>query len=1318
MSNVVETTAPTQRPLEFPTPGSLMATCLANDRPTKCVVDTGAVITVFKRGHLPGPLKPSNLCLKGALPGTGKLYGPKMVDFHFKNLHFQFPAYESNIDDDCLLGNDFIDYFDIAVESARRTITIRRMSPDDILSNPLQITCSMVHSPSVGKFHAGLVYYVARAETALNLAPLTDTTVYTSLKADKTSSEPKEKESSVHTTQTKSKSKDSLATANMLKVQHLSPEDEKVLKLGFMLRPEVANRHSMHPDVQVKIGIVPCISSALEVQIRNVSDKPVKIPKSTVLAEIYLLDPLQFRSPPAEESPGTQCVHVKAARVKTNPSFDVDCEPIPRLPPLPDTLPPDLEDLLKRCNNLSPAEEEEVHELLRHNHDVFAKDNTTFGCCPWVKFTIDTGDHPPIKMQARPIPLHYRQAVFETFQKYLECGAVRPSQSQWASPILCVRKKTGEVRVCIDYRALNHITKVPAIPIPFTQELVQKLAGHKIYHTFDLAHGYHNLLIHEDDIPKTAIILPEDLGLPTRQLEWTRLSFGLSAAPGIFQQVTDRIMRRAKVPSLQDDVGPNSGVYLDDICIAGDSFRDMINRLQALFNRIRASGFFLKAKKCFIFQEKVEYLGHSLSHVGYGTTDKKVEKIVKWPAPHDVSELRTWLGMITYYSKFLPSMATVATPLYNLLHKEKHWRWSEECERSFSHLKQLLATAPFLGSPDITKGKFILYCDASLTGLGAVLKQEQNGIEVIIAYWSKTLNSAQRNYCVTHRELLALVEAVEHFHHFLAGAPFIVKTDHSALQWLRNFKQPSGLVARWLSRLAAYKFEVQYIKGVDNVEADALSRRPIRPCPTDCKKCTRLEFQEHTINAQNISVFWVTVQPDPDLNPVQLRKDQILDEDLMPIFMAVEEGKRPDFQEIVGYSPKTRSLWLQFKSLVTQHGLLYRRIEHPSGDLSKETFQLILPAKHVKKFVKEHHENPATGNHFGIMKTYNSLRLKFYWPGMFEDIAHIILKCETCARFKFHKRPKVPLRIFQEGVLHGKWHVDICGPINEPSEEGYKYVLVAVEAFSGWPFAIPLKTKESREIAQALIRDVFSVFGSPLALLSDQERCFTSQLLRDICTIYGIKTSNISIAHPAANGKAEKWIRTLKEHIAMMIENDRANWPHTLPLICQAYRNMPHTSTKFSPYQVIFGSHMRSPLDLQRGLPPDANFQEVPIKEYPFWLRNVLEQIHHQVRQNMSDAALRMKNHYDLYSSVAPFKVGELVWFFNRKRIKGKNPKLDTPWEGPYQVTKIVNDCIAAIRQCHSPHKTRIVHLDKLASYHLPLASVQAAWLAFSESPW
>lgn len=278
--------------------------------------------------------------------------------------------------------------------------------------------------------------------------------------------------------------------------------------------------------------------------------------------------------------------------------------------------------------------------------------------------------------------------------------------------------------------------------------------------------------------------------------------------------------------------------------------------------------------------------------------------------------------------------------------------------------------------------------------------------------------------------------------------------------------------------------------------------------------------------------------------------------------------------------------------------------------------------------------------------------------------------------------------------------------------------MVAVEAFSGWPFAIPIKSKSSEEIAEVLIRDVFSVFGSPLAILSDQERCFTSSVIKDIYNIYGIQSSVISLAHPPANGKAEKWIRTLKEHLKMMVSKDQKNWPKYLPLICQAYRSIPHTATKFSPFEVIFGAPMRTPLDLQRGLPPAGNPETTSSENYPFWLRSALEEIHKFVREHSSQAAQRMKSYYDLHVSVSPCKNGDLVWFYHPVRSRGRSPKLDSPWEGPYKIIKVVNDTVAAIQMVHSPHTQRIVHLDKLASYVTPAHPIQAAWLAFTQSPW
>ena len=314
--------------------------------------------------------------------------------------------------------------------------------------------------------------------------------------------------------------------------------------------------------------------------VTNQDEKRLELAKHTVIAEVYpictrfmkeyteqiLNEPIS-KSNPGQDPSSTQ-VKLTATSTSQTPIVDAEIMAKPLLPPIPEDrpLPKGLQAMVDRTENLTPDQRKSPENVLRKNHDVFAKDETSFGTCPWIKFTINTGDHKPIKLPARPIPLHYRQAVHDTIKKYLEMGTLVPSQSPWASPILCVPKKDGSVRVVIDYRALNSITEVPAVPIPRTREIIQRMAGQKMYHSLDLSQGYHNVLLDEKDQPKTAIILPDDLGLPARQFHFTRLSFGLSAAPGIFQTVTDRLILPAKEKNPDNDLGNLVSVYLDDVC--------------------------------------------------------------------------------------------------------------------------------------------------------------------------------------------------------------------------------------------------------------------------------------------------------------------------------------------------------------------------------------------------------------------------------------------------------------------------------------------------------------------------------------------------------------------------------------------------------------------------------------------------------------------------------------------------------------------------------------------------------------------------------
>ena len=416
-----------------------------------------------------------------------------------------------------------------------------------------------------------------------------------------------------------------------------------------------------YQQVKVEGGVVPCVSGPLSITVTNIGHQRVVLPKHAVITEIYPFDARfvqeevntnktttyeipQFQNIQLKQN--RKCIaltkavkdlHIKpkkklrlsmkrqrkhTLRVFTTapvlhdrtPYEDAEIETVPRKPPIPSTepLPTDLQDLANRCSNLTTNQQKQVESLLRTHHDVFASDPQEFGDCPWTVFRIDTGTEKPIKQQARPIPIHYRQAAYDQLMAYIKNGTLIPSQSPWASPIHCVKKKCGAIRLTVDYRQLNKISRIPACPIPRTQELLRKVANFQYRISgFDLQMGYHNVRIHPNDQPKTAIAIQDDLGLPSRLYQFTRLAFGLSAAPAEFQYVTDRLVTPAKVKTPANNLGDTYGVYLDDVAISSDSFEQMTQRLTAFFNRVRASKM-LKAKKCSIFQKGLKYLGHTV----------------------------------------------------------------------------------------------------------------------------------------------------------------------------------------------------------------------------------------------------------------------------------------------------------------------------------------------------------------------------------------------------------------------------------------------------------------------------------------------------------------------------------------------------------------------------------------------------------------------------------------------------------------------------------------------------------------------------------
>ena len=402
----------------------------------------------------------------------------------------------------------------------------------------------------------------------------------------------------------------------------------------------------------------------------------------------------------------------------------------------------------------------------------------------------------------------------------LEIGAIRKSQSPWASTVVLVRKKDGALRFCIDLRKLNQRTIKDVQTLPRIEESLDSLCGAVIFTSLDLKSGYWQVELDEGSIPYTVFTVG-----PLGFYECLRMPFGLTNAPATFQRLMENCL---------GDLHLNwCIIYLDDIVIYSETPEEHVERLEAVFKKLSAAGLKLKPNKCEFFKSQITYLGHIVSNEGIATDPKKIKAIQSWPRPETVTQVQKFMGLTNYYRKFIHNYAKVAKPLHQLVSgenaklKRTAVKWTEECERSFLELKDLCSNTPVLAYPDYTKN-FKLYTDASESGLGAVLTQvKEDGKERPIAYASRTLSKSERNYDAHKLEFLALKWSVTNrFHEYLYGGTFDVYTDNNPLTYILTSAKLDAIGQRWIASLGPYNFSLHYNPGRQNTVADSLSRIP------------------------------------------------------------------------------------------------------------------------------------------------------------------------------------------------------------------------------------------------------------------------------------------------------------------------------------------------------------------------------------------------------------------------------------------------------------------------------------------------------------
>lgn len=935
----------------------------------------------------------------------------------------------------------------------------------------------------------------------------------------------------------------------------------------------------------------------------------------------------------------------------------------------PAGLPQPLLDLVARCGaDLTPDQRRALLDVVTDYKDIFSCQGE-IGHCELVEHTVDTGETPPIKQAPRRLDFHKQTTADKCIDEMLQQGVIQPSTSPWASPVVLLKKKDGSTRFAIDYRALNTVTRKDAYPLPRIDTILDSLHGASWFSSLDLRSGYWNIPLAEPARAKTAFTVPGH-GL----YEFLRMPFGLANAPATFQRLMDRIVPR--------DI---ARVYLDDIVVPGASFDQALANLRRVFDRIRAANFLLAPKKCTLFAQRLEYLGHVISSEGVATNPQKTAKVRDWPVPKDKAQLNSFLRLAQYYSQFVKDFATIAAPLNALMQKAREFTWSPEAQHAFDALRTALCSTPVLSYPDPQGGPFVLDCDASNFAVGCCLSQVQNGEERLIAYHSETFNKAGRNYCITRKELYALVSGLRHFHPYLAGAPFIVRTDHAALKWLRTMKDTvEGQLARWLERLEAYQFEIVHRAGALHGNADALSRRP---CEEGCRHCARHEV---AVNSTAIA--------DVDLpTRAELRAAQSTDLDTMPILLAKQRDERPPASAMSDASVRTKALWLQWHSLDIHDGLLSRRFE--STRLPHDvTWQAILPRALVPRIMRHFHDRPGVGGHLGGNKTADKIRTLYYWPGLCADVKLWVASCPACRQRKGPgERPRAPLKPYNVGAPWERVAVDIVSGLPRTAR-GNRYILVVLDYYTRWPEAFPIADTTADTVARVLVTNVFSRYGAPVELHSDQGSQFESLLFKTVLEQMGTRKTRTTPGRPQSDGAVERLIRTLVQQLAIVSRESKKDWDLQVPLVLLSLRAAPHSTTGLSPAMMMYGRDINLPPVMARGPVPDQRAPRLPKSDYPAWLHNRLRDLHHSVRERADTLSWRMKQRYDIRAKRPRITAGSSVWLFDPRRRVGKPPKLESWWAGPYAVEAMLNDVVAKIRLPGSRKRPRIVHTDRLAT--------------------
>lgn len=837
------------------------------------------------------------------------------------------------------------------------------------------------------------------------------------------------------------------------------------------------------------------------VVVTNLSQKPLEIEANALVAR---------------STPFTEADTCQVNRIESNLS---NVEPLDRTQ-------------IKVGQGLDDECVKKLHELLDEYRDCFATNLSEIGCAKGFDMKIDLLDNKPVVYRPYRLSFSEREQVREVIDDLLRNDIIQESSSDYASPILMVQKKTGEQRLCIDFRALNNKTVKDRFPLPLIEDQLTNLSGNRFFITLDLASGYYQIPMAPESRHLTGFITPDG------HYEFKRMPFGLANAPAVFQRMINRILGNKRFEFAL--------AYLDDLLIPSASIEQGFQRLKEILDLLREFGLTLKLSKCRFFDTSIDYLGYRISSEGIEPGEGKLLAVKEFPVPGNVHEVRQFLGLTGYFRKFIQSYGEISRPLTDLLKKDTPWKWTQNQDAAFTLLKEKLLTKPVLALYDHTLETEV-HTDASALGIGGILMQWQSNPRVLkpVAYFSRQTTPDEKHLHSYELETLAVVCSLKKFRVYLMGMPFKVFTDCAALKTTLTKRDLIPRIARWWLQISEFNFEIEYRPGVNMMHADALSRNTGLVAEPDDN--VALVYNIETNN-------WLLTL-------------QMADSEISRIVKVLKPENDEECREIK-------------QNYLIKNNAVYRKVDSNS-------VRLVVPRSARWQVCKANHDDIG---HLGFAKTLERIQSQFWFTKLRRFVKKYVSACLECAFNKDNAARRKEGHIYpieKISIPFHTVHIDHLGPFVK-SRNGNSFILTIVDGFTKYLFVRAVRNTKTKSTVK-ILEKIFYDFGVPARIISDRGTSFTSAAFKSFCDEHGIKHVLNAVACPRANGQAERYNQTILNSLSAQNANgNERDWDRCLGKIQWGINNTINTTTQKTATETLFGVKMRDDLSNKLDISSDA----------------------------------------------------------------------------------------------------------------------------------